>query len=183
MRTIQNKMKDYWLRWRWCWQELRRDTKQTHCEWIKTGNVGYSETAKTMHDLKSKRSYPGQLKDCVALNITAISISSLFHDHVMKWKDIPRYWPFMRGIHRSPLNSPHKSHWRGTLMFSLICAWIKGGVSYGETGDLWRHSNVSRRLILAAWMYEAWVYDTLNIQCGAVITRSIFSKIITIDTP
>ena len=34
----------------------------------------------------------------------------------------PRYWPFVRGIHRSPVNSPHKGQWRGALMFSLICA-------------------------------------------------------------
>ena len=30
------------------------------------------------------------------------------HDDVMKWKHFPRYWPFVRGIHRSPVNSPHK---------------------------------------------------------------------------
>ena len=32
--------------------------------------------------------------------------------------------PFVRGIRRSPVNSPHKGKWRGVLMFSLICAWI-----------------------------------------------------------
>ena len=30
------------------------------------------------------------------------------HDDVIKWKNFPRYWPFVRGIHRSPVNSPHK---------------------------------------------------------------------------
>ena len=35
----------------------------------------------------------------------------------------PRYRPFVRGIHRAPVNSPHKGPWRGALMFSLICAW------------------------------------------------------------
>ena len=35
-----------------------------------------------------------------------IAISS-FHDDVIKWKNFPRYWPFVRGIHRSPVNSPH----------------------------------------------------------------------------
>ena len=24
-----------------------------------------------------------------------------FHDDVIKWKHLPRYWPFVRGIHRS----------------------------------------------------------------------------------
>ena len=30
------------------------------------------------------------------------------HDDVIKWKHFPRYWSFVRGIHRSPVNSPHK---------------------------------------------------------------------------
>ena len=51
----------------------------------------------------------------------------------------PRYWPFVRGIHRSPVNFPHKSQWRGVLMFSLICAWINGWVNNREAGDLRRH--------------------------------------------
>ena len=42
------------------------------------------------------------------------------HDDVIKWKHFPRYRPFVRGIHRSPANSPHKGQWCGALMFSLI---------------------------------------------------------------
>ena len=60
------------------------------------------------------------------------------HDDVIKWKHFPRYWPFVWGIHRSPVNSPHKGQWRGALMFALICAWINGWVNNGEAGDL-RH--------------------------------------------
>ena len=51
----------------------------------------------------------------------------------------PRYWPFVRGIHRSPVNSPHKGQWHGALIFSLICAWINGWVNKREAGDLRRH--------------------------------------------
>ena len=51
------------------------------------------------------------------------------HDDVIKWKQFPRNWPFVRRIHRSPVTSPHKGQWRGALMFSLIC----------EAGDLRRH--------------------------------------------
>ena len=61
------------------------------------------------------------------------------HDDVIKWKYFPRYWPFVRGIHRSPVNSPHKGQWRGTLMFSLTYAWIRGWVNHREAGDLRRH--------------------------------------------
>ena len=37
---------------------------------------------------------------CLGLYVT--------HDDVIKWKHFPRNWPFVRGIHRSPVNSPHK---------------------------------------------------------------------------
>ena len=30
-----------------------------------------------------------------------------------KWKHFPRYWPFVRGTHQSPVNFPHKGQWRG----------------------------------------------------------------------
>ena len=63
----------------------------------------------------------------------------MIHDGVIKWKHYPGYWPFVRGIHRSPRNSPHRGRWRGALMFSLICAWINGWVKNTEAGDLRRH--------------------------------------------
>ena len=62
-----------------------------------------------------------------------------FHDDVIKWKHLLRYWPFVRRIHRSPVNSPHKGQWRGALMFSLICVWINDWVNNGESGDLRRY--------------------------------------------
>ena len=63
----------------------------------------------------------------------------IIHDDVIIWKHFPRYWPVVRGIHSSPVNSPHNGQWRGALMFSLICAWISGWVSNREAGDLRRH--------------------------------------------
>ena len=64
---------------------------------------------------------------------------SLLHDDIIKWKHFPHYWPFVWGIHRSPVNSLHKGQWRGALMFSLICAWTNGWLNNRETGDLRRH--------------------------------------------
>ena len=64
---------------------------------------------------------------------------NLKHDDVIKWKHFPRYWPFVRGIHRSPVNSPHKGQWRGALMFTLIWARVNGWVNTREVGDLRRH--------------------------------------------
>ena len=65
--------------------------------------------------------------------------SVLLHDDVIKWKHFPRYWPFVQGIHRWPVNSPHKGQWRGALMFSFIYAGINGWVNNREAGDLRRH--------------------------------------------
>ena len=65
--------------------------------------------------------------------------TSMYNDDVIKWKHFPRYWPFVRGIHQSPVNSPHKGQWRGALMFSLICTRINGWVNNGKAGDLRRY--------------------------------------------
>ena len=64
---------------------------------------------------------------------------SLNHNDVIKWKHFPRYWSFVRGIHRSPVNSSHKGQWRGALMFPLICTWINGWVNNRGAGDLRHH--------------------------------------------
>ena len=61
------------------------------------------------------------------------------HDDVIKWKHFPRNWPFVRGIHRSSVNSPHKGQWRGALMLSLTCVWINDWVNNREAGDLRCH--------------------------------------------
>ena len=45
-------------------------------------------------------------------------------------------WPFVRGIHRSPVNSPHKGQWPGALIFSLICTWTNDWVNNRDGGDL-----------------------------------------------
>ena len=61
------------------------------------------------------------------------------HDEIIKLKHFPRYWPFVRGIHRSPVNSPHKGQWRGALMDSLSSVWINGWINKRKAGDLRRH--------------------------------------------
>ena len=61
------------------------------------------------------------------------------YDNVIKCKYFSRYWRFVREIHRSPVNFPHKGQWRGASMFSLICAWINSWVNNGEAGDSRRH--------------------------------------------
>ena len=61
------------------------------------------------------------------------------HNDVTKWKHFPRYWPFMKGIQRSSVDSPKKGQWRGALIFSLICAWTNGWANNWCVGDLRCH--------------------------------------------
>ena len=74
-----------------------------------------------------------------------------YNDDVIKWKHFPCHWPFVRGIHRSPVNSPHKGQWSGALIFFLICAWINGWVNNGEAGDLRRHRTHYNVTVLYGW--------------------------------
>ena len=60
------------------------------------------------------------------------------HDGVTKWKLFSRYWPFVRRLHRSPVNSPHKGPVMRTLM-SLRCAPHK--LLNKQSNDLWSETS------------------------------------------
>ena len=61
------------------------------------------------------------------------------HDDVIEWKHFLRYWPCVKGIHWSSVNSPHKGQWHEALMFSLSCAWTNGWAHCRDAGDLRYH--------------------------------------------
>ena len=84
----------------------------------------------------------GWPRDYIGLNLWVRYLGSHCWDYqedVIKWRHFPRYWPFVWGIHRSPVNSPHKGQWRGALTFYLICASINGWVNNREGDDFRRH--------------------------------------------
>ena len=85
------------------------------------------------------------------------------HDDVIKWKHFPLYWPFVRGIHRSPVNSPHKGQWRGALMFSLVCVWINGWVNNREAGYR-PHYDVTLMVLQMVSTIALVCYQNCNIQ-------------------
>ena len=87
-----------------------------------------------------------------------------------KWKHFPRYWPIVRGIHRSPLNSPHKGQWRGDLMFTLICARINGCVNNREAGDLRRH-RAHYDVIVMACGYSVSIFQTIHITYSVSVLK------------
>ena len=59
----------------------------------------------------------------------------------IKWKHFLPHWPFVRGIHWWPVDSPHTGQWRKalSLMFSLIYAWTKGWTNNQDASDLRSH--------------------------------------------
>ena len=100
-------------------------------------------------------------------------ILTAFHDDVIKWKHFPRYWPFVRGIHRWPVNSPHK----GPVMRSFdvffdlrlnkrLSKWSRGWWFEASSRSLWRHCNVAKFLYaslpLHQWVRVA-IYASVNL--------------------
>ena len=58
------------------------------------------------------------------------------HDDVIKWIHFPRYWPFVRGIHQSPMkNASDVELW----CFLWSAHWINGWAINHEASDLRRH--------------------------------------------
>ena len=106
----------------------------------------YSRAISRIRTTSMKQTLPTKLKE---------------HDYVIKWKHFPRNWPFVRGFHRSPVNSPHKGQWRGASTFSLMCVWIHDWVNNREAGDLRR--------------YRAH-YDVIVMNTRRSLVRSTFAK-------
>ena len=80
------------------------------------------------------------MSTCASIqSMSGANVEEEIHDNVIKWKLFPRYCPFARGIHRPPVDFPHKGQWRGALVFSLICAWTNSWANNGDCGDLRCH--------------------------------------------
>ena len=92
-----------------------------------------------------------------------VSLISTSYDDVTNWKPFSRYWPFERGIHRSPVNFPHKAQWCGALMFSLICVWINGWVNNGEAGDLRRYRALYDVIVMIYMLWKIMSYQQIRI--------------------
>ena len=79
--------------------------------------------------------------DTMSQDISSIGVDRFARNHydVIRWKHFPRYWSFLRGMHRSPVDFLHKGQWRGASMFSLIFAWTNSWANNRGDGDLRRH--------------------------------------------
>ena len=65
-------------------------------------------------------------------------ITSWQYGDFIKWKHFPCYWPFVTGIHPSPVFCFTKAS-DAELLFSLILAWTNGLADNRDAGDLRRH--------------------------------------------
>ena len=101
----------------------------------------------------------------------------LFHDDVIKWKHFPRYWQFVWGIHRSPVNSPHKGQWRRALIFFLlICTRINGWVNNGEAGDLRRYRAHYDVTVLCVMICPLWTLTNEDRRFADDVFKHVFLK-------
>ena len=91
----------------------------------------------------------------ILLLVYYLNMIITIHDDVIKWKHFPRYWPFVQGIHRSPVNSSHKGQWRGALIFSFISTSINGRINNRKAGDL-RRNRVHYDVTVMYW--DAYVH-------------------------
>ena len=110
------------------------------------------------------------------------------HDDVIKWNHFQRYRPFVRGIHRSPVNFPHKSPRRGALVFYLISAWINGWVNNRKAGDLKRHRPhydvTVMFLSILLWWYVCITWGNSSLLSGSKsLLQPILFKICVIICP
>ena len=118
-------------------------------------------------------------------------------DDVIKWKHFPRYWPFVRGIHRWPKNSPHKGQ-RCTYMNIYVnddLIWISAylnlrvkqidiSLRYMKdikigirdlTGSIWRGQYVYVNFLNSIWYeYQYTWFHEFNMHIYICVCRIIW---------
>ena len=121
--------------------------------------------------------------------LTLLELRRDYHDDAIKWKHFPRNWPFVRRIHRSPVNSTHKGQWHGALMFSLICVWINDWVNNREAGELRRYRIHYDVIVMIFWenQISTTTSDSLAHQInsadqGVAVMTAFYSSMFGFDT-
>ena len=94
----------------------------------------------------------------------------------------PRYWPSVRGIHQSSVNSPHKDQWRGALIFFFdlrlnkrLCKQWWGWWFETPSRPFWRHCNEDTSH--SPWMLQISCWKTVRIQLTNYNTTSTATDI------
>ena len=71
------------------------------------------------------------------------------HEVVIKRKRFPCYWPFVRGIRQSPLDSLHKGQWRGHIIEAPSMVDHQWNILYW--GSKWIFHTVSWGAVACEW--------------------------------
>ena len=95
------------------------------------------------------------------------------HVDAIKWKHFPRYWPFVWGIDRSPVNSPHRGQWRFDVFFDLRPNKRLSKQSWGwgfeiPSRSLWRHYNEYWITVISVVVCSCMLF----LCCGYLLVRA-----------
>ena len=96
----------------------------------------------------------------------------VIHDDVIKWNHFPRYWPFVRIIHRSLVNNPQ---WCEALIFSFIFAWTNGWVHKRDAVELRRQRTHFDGTVMSTKVsvWFRWVMECCVLNNGCQIYRKL----------
>ena len=114
----------------------------------------------------------------LGIPIHEMGLKNSFAKYLIWWihqmETFARYWPFERGIHRSPVNSPHKGPWRRSLISYLRLKQlsIQSRHWWFETSSrsLWRHCNeiIRRQLLMYAYLSLPFIHIVLLSICSSI---------------
>ena len=87
--------------------------------------------------------------------------------------NFPCNWPFWRGFHRPPVNSPHKGKWRRSLMFVIKWKIIRVIVPlWGKsTGPRWIPLTKASDAELWCFLIRAWTSSWASTQDAGNLRR------------
>ena len=91
--------------------------------------------------------------DVIDASILLIS-KAVFYDDIIKWKHFPCCWPFVRGMHLSPANSPHKASDAEVWCSLWFAPWINGWVNTREAGGLRHHRAYYHVIVMLTAFYD-----------------------------
>ena len=129
-------------------------------------NIGFVEFKQISSCSATQRGLMSDLTKTIRYTIWSVmyqKIHKLYHEDIIKWKHIPCYLPFVRRIHRSPVNCPHNDQWGEALRFSLFTAWTNRWANNGDAGDSRRdraHYDVT--VMLRLYMHVKTIAGTIN---------------------
>ena len=100
-----------------------------------------------------------------------------YHDEAIKWKLFPRFWNFVRGIHRSPVSKQSRRRWfqlplrhsnvdwlsRSIIQRNKSILWLNGRISFIELRN-WNTVN-TKLFNNVKWVCDIWLLVKRKVKC------------------